>query len=154
MKKIFLAILLVLCAVFVFTACGRNDTANEDRETSKVTEENQPVDTQIDTDKTDNEDVTDDTEESQIPGTKDTALLKRFFGTWKYEEKDTTVIFNSDFTWSMYDGDHENKQLGKFTLEDNKAYLIQDGALFMCIESISTNQLMDEDGLYIYKSVG
>lgn len=151
MKRKLLAILLVLCTLFVFAACGSNDTTDEDIETSKTTEENKSADTQNDADAPEE---TDDAEQSQIPGTQDKALLKRFFGTWKYEEKDTTVIFNSDFTWSMYDADHENKKSGRFTLEDNKAYLAdRDGALFMCIESVSTNQLVDEDGLFIYKSV-
>lgn len=141
MKRRILAVLMVLCMMFIFAACGSGDTTETNGETSEVNEVNE-------------QEKADEKTLSEIPGSTDKALLKPFLATWKYEEKDMFVVFNADFTWSMYDSNKENKTLGKFTVDEYKAYLFDSNKEFvMSVESLSMNQLVDDDGLNLFKYV-
>lgn len=166
MKKIVLAIVMTVCLMLAFAACSGANGDSDSSEYSDMYDSDNEKDAEAidDSDDIDYEEDSDDSGNknddihNERPGTQDKSLLKPYLGRWEYENKNVHIGMEADFTWSMYDiledGSMERVSSGTFTIDEKQVYLYDKKDNFvMSIESISTNNLMDDQGENLYRYI-
>lgn len=92
-------------------------------------------------------------ENGEKQGSQDKTLLKPYLGSWEYENKDGRLAFDADFTWSERSGEKWS-YAGTFTVDENGIYLYdKEDEFVMSIESVSMNNLMDDDGENLFRYI-
>lgn len=86
-------------------------------------------------------------------GSQDKSLLKPYLGRWAYENNTKQLAFEADFTWNSLD-DGKWSYAGTFTVDENGIYLYdKEDTFVISIESISTNNLMDDENENLFRYI-
>ncbi len=92
-------------------------------------------------------------ETGEKQGGQDKSLLKPYLGNWEYENKDERIALSADFTWSER-VDEKWFYAGTFTVDEDRIYLYdKEDGFVTSIESISMNNLMDEEGENLFRYI-
>lgn len=160
MKKKILMAMMILGLSFCFAACGSADDAGAGVEVSDGAEdENEEPEAggAVDEIGGAEESAEEESSEEAVTGKKgseDKSLRKPYLGIWKYETKEEKITFEADFTWSLYSADGERVNSGKYTLDEEGAYLYdKDEEFFLYLQSISMNNLADAAGNNLFRYI-
>lgn len=163
MKKKILMAMLILGMSFSFAACGSADDAGAGLEISDVAENDgedgneEPVAGGAADEDGEEESAEEESSAEAVTekkGSEDKSLRKPYLGIWKYETKEEKITFEADFTWSLYSADGERVNSGKYTLDEDGAYLYdKNDEFFLYLQSISMNNLADAAGNNLFRYI-